>query len=212
MDQSPLDELAQLFAELGFQQGSGVDLCIGTGGYPVVQQGGILQHIGVALDMRDQRHDALLLQIVQGLPDKMRLVGGGEFQQQIGGISHAQRPGVQLAQTGREEHLCPQLEIKLHGLPFQRSSQLFKGSLPLFCKGFYRGALAVEVAGERNIVHTVLVFPAQQLQRDCCILCAVIDAGQNVTMQIGHNNASLYPACRRHNCSCKHSCMRSWSP
>ena len=31
-----------------------------------------LQHIGVALDMCDQRHDTLLLQIVQGLPDKMR--------------------------------------------------------------------------------------------------------------------------------------------
>ena len=94
MNQSPLDELAQLFAELGFQQSAHIDLCIGTGGYPVVQQGGILQHIGVALDMRDQRHDALLLQIVQGLPDKMRLVGGGKLQQQIGGVPHAQRPGI----------------------------------------------------------------------------------------------------------------------
>ena len=34
VDQSPLDELTQLFAELGFQQCSGVDLCIGTGGTP----------------------------------------------------------------------------------------------------------------------------------------------------------------------------------
>ena len=141
--------------------------------------------------MRDQRHNALLLQPVQGLPDKMRLVGGGKFQQQIGGIPHAQRPGVQLTQTGRENHLCPQLEVKLHGLPFQRGGQLFKRSLPLCRKGFHRGALAVEVAGEGDVPHTVLVFPAQQLQRDCGILCAVVDAGQNVTMQIRHSSASL---------------------
>ena len=115
MHEPPRDEFAELLAELCIlQQGPGVDLRVSTGSHPLIQQGGVVQHIGVTLNVRDQRQDALFLQSVQGLFDKMRLMGGGKLHEHVGGVAHAEGLGVQLTELGRKVNFAAQLEPEVH--------------------------------------------------------------------------------------------------
>ena len=76
MDELPRDELAERPAQFWrIQQCARVDLDIGSGSHPVVEQGGVFEDVGVSLDVGDEGQNALLLQAGEGLPDEMGLVG-----------------------------------------------------------------------------------------------------------------------------------------
>lgn len=74
MDKLPRDELAERPAQFWrIQQCARVDLDIGSGGHPVVEQGGVFEDVGVSLDVGDEGQNALLLQEGEGLPDEWGL-------------------------------------------------------------------------------------------------------------------------------------------
>ena len=230
MHEPPRDEFAELLAELCIlQQGPGVDLRVSTGGHPLIQQGGVVQHIGVTLNVRDQRQDALFLQSVQGLLDKMRLMGGWKLNEHVGGVAHAEGLGVQLTELGRKVNFAAQLEPEVHRLFFQCLGQPRVGGGTLFQKSFHRGALAVEMAGERDVAHAVLILLVEQLQRDRDIFGTVVNTGQDMAVQISHGSLPFRLALRafafpgfamppdpsgryRRSSRSYNSCKRSWSP
>ena len=116
MDKLPRDELAERPAQFWrIQQCARVDLDIGSGGHPVVEQGGVFEDVGVSLDVGDEGQNTLLLQEGEGLPDEMGLVGSGKLHQHIRGIADAERLGIQLTELGGEVDFTAQLEAELHG-------------------------------------------------------------------------------------------------
>ena len=63
VDKLPRDELAERPAQFWrIQQCARVDLDIGSGGHPVVEQGGVFEDVGVSLDVGDEGQNTLLLQ------------------------------------------------------------------------------------------------------------------------------------------------------
>lgn len=198
MDKLPRDELAERPAQFWrIQQCARVDLDIGSGGHPVVEQGGVFEDVGVSLDVGDEGQNTLLLQEGEGLPDEMGLVGSGKLHQHIRGIADAERLGIQLTELGGEVDFTAQLEAELHGFRSgrKRGCQCLIGGRTLLQECIGSRPLTVEVARKSNVPHTVCILFFQQTKGDRNIFGTIVNVRKDMAMKVCHASSSVCTEC-----------------
>ena len=192
----PVQVLVQQFGRVAAaDQPGGVDLGQRARRHPAVEQRRVLGYIGVALDMRQDRGVALLLHGVQRILDAAGVEGRGQLDQQVARARKAQLAQIQRGQHRGVVDLRARLGGQRQALAAHGLGGLAQRRSALGGKLFQRGAFIVKVRREHQPGCAVGQLLAQQRQRHADILRAVVNAGQQVAVQIDeilfHSPSSL---------------------
>ena len=181
----PVQQLVQPAAGMPLADQAGcVDLRQAPGIDPVVQQGGVLGHKGVALNMGEDRRVALSTDGKQRFINARRLDGGGKFNQNVACVGKGQLAQIKAGQSCGIVHLRPKLAGYAQPLGADRSRDLPEGSLAQFDKLFYCDALIMKVRRKDNADNAIGYLPAHKRHRHIQISGAVINARQDVAVQL----------------------------
>ena len=196
MHEIPLDELVQPARRVAVtNQAGGVYLGKAAIADPVVEQGRVLGHKGVAFHVRQNRCVALRTDGVQRFINA-RLHRCRKLNQNIIGTGKGELAQIKAGQSRGVEHLGPQLGGQRQSLRPDGGGYLPEGGLALLYKFFNGDALIMKVRREHDTRRTVLQLLADERHRHIQIPGTVINPGQDVTVQINEGGThSSEPCC-----------------